>query len=135
MKKSLLIQATKLSITNIAKHPMYELKTWLHFSFIVNSNKILEWGTNRNGEPAIHFGYHNRIEGNEAKIHSELDAYRKAKGSLTTRKLDEFDIINVRLNRRGEFRLSKPCVCCYSIMRTLGCNSFYYSSEIGWMKC
>lgn len=133
MKRSILNHAIRCSLDNLKKHPMYQARRWLHYSFIVQSNKIIEWGMNRAGEPPVHFGYHARIEDNEPKIHAELDAWRKAK--LLLKHGESFDILNIRLNRLGQFRLSKPCVCCFTVMRELGCKTFYYSSEVGFLKC
>jgi hypothetical protein len=82
-------------------------------------------------EPPIHMGYVQRINGAEPKLHSELVAYRRAKGIMT---IHDFHIINLRLNRQGKTRLSKPCVCCYEILKTAGCKSFFYSTEDGFGK-
>jgi len=66
------------------------------------------------------------------KIHSEIAAYRKAKGILT--KNEPFEIVNIRLNKNKELRLSKPCICCFEIMKELGCSKFYFSSNAGFLK-
>ena len=105
---------------------MYKDKTWLHWSYIVQSGGIVEWGTNRPGVPPIHFGYAARIDGNSPKTHSELDAYRKARGLLDK---SEFSVLNLRLNRRGELRMSKPCICCSAFLSVVGCSHIVYSTN------
>lgn len=99
-----------------------------HISFIVQGNKILEYGFNRSGEPIPGFGYNKDF----GKIHSETDAYRKAKGLLDTSK--HFDVVNIRLNKASFFKLSKPCRCCYHFLSAVGCRNVYFSTEKGFKK-
>lgn len=129
--RKLFEQAKRIALQNLHKHPLYEEGRKLHFSFVVQRRQILEWGCNMLHEPPIHMGYIQRINGAEPKLHSELVAYRRAKGIMKNR---TFRLINIRLNRQGEIRLSKPCVCCYEILKTLGCSEFCYSTENGFDK-
>jgi hypothetical protein len=101
---------------------------YIHYTFIVQDNKIIEYGVNRPGEPPIHYGYH-AFNGYKPKIHSEIDAYKKAKGLLVPNKW--FEIVNIRLNKQGKIRMSKPCFCCENILRELGCKKFYFSHNTG----
>lgn len=126
MKKSLIHHALKTAIAHIENHAQY--KFYLHYTFIVQNNRIVEWGTNTSQEPKKHFGYHSRVAC--PKMHAEIEAYKKAKGLLGKK---PFEAINIRLTRSGECRMSKPCKCCHSILRELGCSKFWYSSEIGFM--
>lgn len=108
-------------------HPQYQ--NFIHFSFVVQGNKIIGYGRNNCETPAKHMGYHNRVP--TPKMHSEINAYRKTRGILDRAK--PFYLVNVRLNKSGEVRLSKPCVCCYSLLNSLGCKQIYYSSEVGFL--
>jgi tRNA(Arg) A34 adenosine deaminase TadA len=132
MKKSILLQASSIAMQKLSNHP--ELNNFIHFSFIVQNQKIVVYGRNNKRMPAKHLGYHKRI--NDAaygpKTHSELDAYKKGKSLLI--KGRPFEMINIRLTRIGLIRNSKPCCCCYDIMKELGCRRFYYSSSIGFMS-
>lgn len=131
MRKSILYEAINISIANIEKHP--NRKNFIHYSFVVQG-KIIEWGTNNNKVPALHYGYHSRIEDHrfKPKTHSEVAAYWKAKGLLERNR--SFDLINIRLNRMGQMRNSKPCFCCYGLLKALGCDTFYYSTEDNFMN-
>lgn len=97
-----------------------------HYSFIVVRNQIIEYSPNTNLVLPKHFGYAARINDGEAFTHSEIAAYKKAKGLLLGRK---FEIVNIRLNKSGQIRLSKPCIVCYSLLQILGCYRFYYSTK------
>lgn len=128
MKKSILVLAKSISLSKMHLHP--ELENFIHFSFIVQNNKIIEWGMNRRSIPPKHYGYNKRNTSDKnfvPKKHSEIDAYIKARDLLDKRKT--FEMINVRLNKKGELRLSKPCFCCYELLKELGCKIFYYSDN------
>lgn len=129
MRKSLLNEALKIAAANLENHPEYQ--HYAHFSFVVKDNQIVEWATNNSHTPPKHMGYGARIKGAKPKTHSELMAYKKARRILGKR---SFQMINVRLNRSYQVRLSKPCVCCDNIMREMGCTKIYYSSEVGFLR-
>lgn len=65
-------------------------------------------------------------------IHSEADAFRKAKGILD--KTKTFECVNVRFTKGNKLKLSKPCSCCYRFMKTMGCSKVYFSTEIGFAE-
>lgn len=105
-------------------HPQYGF--FHHYSFIIQDNKIIEWGMNRDGSPFIH-GYHD-----SSKIHSEVDAFRKARGLLDPKK--PFEILNIRLNKTNQLRNSKPCKCCFSFIKAMGASKIYFSTDVGIAK-
>jgi hypothetical protein len=133
MKKSLLNLTLKISIEKLPLHP--EIKHFLHYSFIIQENQIVEWATNNQYHPPIHYGYNKKEEDPTfvPKGHSEINAYKKAKGIMDKDK--PFDIINIRLTNKKEIRLSKPCISCFDLLKELGCRRFYYSSPIGFLRC
>ena len=128
MKKSILTNCLSIAREYIPKHCQYNF--FLHYSFVIQSNTIIEWSTNKVGEPPVHMGYHSRI-GAIPKLHSEILVFRKAKGLLGKK---SFEIVNIRLNKQGELRLSKPCICCLEILSDLGCKRFYYSYGDGFLS-
>lgn len=108
-----------------------EWRNFLHYSFIVQNNKIIEMGMNRSIHKGgvRHLGY-----SDESKLHSEVDAYFKAKGHPSFSKDESFEIINIRLNRQNEMRTSKPCSCCYNFLSGLGAKNCYFTTDVGWAK-
>ncbi len=129
MKKSLFTEVVRIARSKLPSHP--ERSCYCHYSFVIQDNKIVEWGTNNRHEPPKHYGYHRPWDGTfRPKFHSEAYAYKRARGLLTD---DSFEIINVRLVKSGELRLSKPCRPCFELLASLGCKRFYYSSEVGFM--
>lgn len=128
MKKSIFQEALKIARSKLKNHPQFDC--YPHYTFVIQDNKILEWATNACHEPPIHFGYHANLD-YRPKLHAELFAYKRAKGLLHR---DEFDIINIRLNKQGDTKMSKPCKSCYQFLSAVGCSKFYYSSDIGFLR-
>jgi len=100
-----------------------------HTTFVVQDNKIIEWGENRTGDPPIYFGYFKRSEA--PKLHAELVAYRRARGILAS---GGFDLVNVLLNKQGEIKNSAPCEVCQAWLREMGCRSVWFTTPSGWGK-
>ncbi len=124
MKKSLLRVALNHAEEHLFTHP--QLSHFPHFSYIVMRNRIISWATNTSKEPPIHFGYHRNWDGSyRPKLHAELNAYHKANIHSS------FEIINIRLSKSKELRLSKPCYACFKLLRTHGCQRFWYSDLHG----
>lgn len=134
MKKKLLLDAFRTAVKHMPNHPSY-MDTWMHWAFIVHEGSIVEWGTNLRGTPPTHYGYNKKIVDVDApcKLHAEVVAYRRAK-KLLGKSLTSFDIINVRLDKRGNPKISAPCCCCKPLLHDLGCVHFYYTTECGWGK-
>lgn len=132
MKKAILREAVRIAKSKLHLHN--ELHNYPHYSFIIQNNKIIEWATNAHHEPPRHYGYHNRCKhdiGYVPKFHAEVFAYKRAKALLTD---NTFTIVNMRFNKAGQLKLSKPCTPCYELMSALGCSCFYYSSDIGFLQ-
>jgi hypothetical protein len=130
MRKNILDECLNISRRKIGTHPEYQ--HYIHYSFIVQGNKIIDWGTNTKGEPKIFYGYHKRMLSGKPKSHSEINAYKKARGLIN--KLESFECVNIRLNKRKKLRNSAPCKCCYTILSSLGCSSFWFTTNIGWAR-
>ena len=122
MKKTLLRDCLRKAKEKNATHP----QKFKHYTFIIQDNKILEYGVNRSAEPLVEHGYPAY-----GKIHSENDAYRKAKGLLLPGK---WEAVNIRLSKKGLTRLSLPCSCCASYLRELGCAAVTATTDYGWAR-
>lgn len=130
MKKSLFHECLRLARAKIEQHP--QKKFYIHYSFLVQNNKILSCGTNMAAIPPIHLGYHARLDGGCPKTHSEIVAWRRGKGLVNSKY--KWNLINIRLNKNGNLMLSKPCKCCQNVMTALGCEAFYYSFNQGFLR-
>lgn len=128
MKQTILRECERLAKEKNTPELHDQWGNYHHFSFVVQSNKILAWGMNRAGKPPVKGGYNQAF----GKIHSETDAYRKARGILDHDK--PFEVVNIRLNKRNKLRISKPCKCCYNFLQQLNCKAVYFSTEVGFAK-
>lgn len=125
MKKLLLEETLKIARKGLKTHP--EFNNFPHWSFIVFKNKIISFGVNKKQIPPKHFGYHQHSDPTFLpKFHSELDALKKSKIK------DNFNVINIRLNKQGQTRNSMPCKNCRILLRNFGCKKVYFTTEIGW---
>ena len=123
LEQGLQIALKQNSPTALILDSYAEYKSQAHWSFIVQKNKLMGYGKNRQGKTFYsNFGY-----SIQSKIHSEHDVYKKVKGLLNQR--ESFELINIRLNKRNHLRLSKPCVCCIRFLQFVGCNNVYFSTN------
>ena len=123
MKQTILKECTRIA----REKNLQRDSDFRHFSFIIQKNKLLEWGTNRSKiTPLTHLGYPKT-----SGLHAEVNAYKKAKGII---KEGSFEVINIRLNKTGELRLSKPCRCCHDFLKALGCTNVVFSTDVGFAK-
>ena len=100
MRKNLLNIAINIAKEKLNIHPEYN--NYPHYTFIVQDNKIIGYGLNMSGEPPKSYGYQKRLNNGIAKMHSEFVAYKKMKAILHNK---PFEIINIRLNKKGELKL------------------------------
>lgn len=124
MKATITRECVNIARKHVKDHPE---RYFLHFSFIVQANQIVEWAMNRTHTPPQYMGYYDY-----SKLHSESLAYKRAKGLL--RKDESFEIVNIRLDRKGNFRNSLPCLCCMRWLKELGCRHILFSTNAGLMR-
>jgi len=108
-----------LKNNNANNHPQWDC--YKHYSFIVQDNKVLEWGTNRAGEAIVVLGYEPH-----QKIHSEVDAYRRAKHWLNNL---NFEVVNIRLTKTNKVKASNPCKCCTAFLKSMGCRTIWFTTD------
>ena len=122
MKRKTLQECLSIACKNNTpeRHPQFY--NYIHYTMIIQRNKILGWGTNMAG-PAK-YGYKSYM-----KIHSEYVAYRKAKHLLRTD--DSFEVVNIRLNKLNAFKISRPCNCCIGYLKLAGCSKVHFTTAVG----
>ena len=126
MRNRIIQQCLSVAQKNNAAGRHKDNTRFLHYTFIVQRNRVLGYGMNHPGEPAIHLGYPKT-----SKIHSEIDAFRRCKHALILGV--KFEALNIRLSKNGELRISKPCPCCSTFLREIGCHVVVYSTDVGFV--
>lgn len=120
IKHSILREALRVSKLNNTPDRHAEYGNYHHFSFLIWEGKILTWATNKNsGCSHIQFGYTAH-----SKTHSEFEVLRKRKGWVS---LGKCAIINVRLSKNNETKVSAPCMVCKKLLRYNGIKTVYYT--------
>jgi deoxycytidylate deaminase len=93
-------------------------------SVIYKSNKILSVGFNQ-AQTTRHSITKKYLKW-PTSIHSEVDAIIKARCDLK-----RASIVVVRINKRGELRLAKPCLHCLAYIQYVQIRNIYYSTNEG----
>ena len=89
--------------------------------------KILSYGINMMGDS----------EGLQPGIHAEHDAIRKLCPLKRKKRLENINMLVIRLSGKNKLQSSKPCINCINIMKTLPhklgykIRDIYYSNENG----
>jgi hypothetical protein len=100
-----------------------------HFSFILIRNKVvcMGWNIGFKTHPLAHKMGH-RYD----SIHSELHCIKKFPYPPAT--LSRCKLFNVRVNRKGKVRLSKPCPFCQKLLGTFNFKEIWYTLDGGEFK-
>lgn len=105
-----------------------------HFCFIWKKNKLIAIGRNKpiaTDRMALYFGKRYNVEKFKQYpfLHAEIDAISKCWGKYH---LDSsYSMVVIRINRDGSFKNSKPCVHCQPIIKAIGLDDVYWSTEEG----
>ncbi|MCS7317595.1 MAG: hypothetical protein NZZ41_04690 [Candidatus Dojkabacteria bacterium] len=137
IKEKMLYEAYEIAVNNLQNHPLFhEKKCFLHYSFLVHDQEIISWSTNNRIIPEKRWGYEKLRRWDDSYIpgtHAEL--------ALITRfwhefkyEFKKFGIINIRLNRHKQRRLSAPCMMCSRWLRALKCSTIIFTTDNGWAE-
>jgi len=125
MKRSFIRTVVDRCRKDLKNHPEYA--RYPHWSFLVCDNRIYATGLNRTHEPLIIYGYHRKHDHTfRPKLHAELEAFRKFHGNLL--QLHVMEMLNIRLNRRGELRCARPCTPCLNMLVGFEIKTVYWST-------
>lgn len=137
ISRSTIQHAYTIACDYIHEHPLYnEKKCFLHYSFLIVDDRIHTWATNNRITPDKKWGYEKLRRWDDAYVpgtHSELGVIQKCFNFLK-HEVYKWSIINIRLNRKRELRLSAPCFVCRGWLKVLGCEKIIFSIENGWSE-
>ncbi len=123
MRKKILKYCLDFARGHNNDHP--EWGNFHHFTFIVQSNKVIGFGVNRLGSPPKHLGY-----ASWGKVHSETDAMSKNRAFIDFSL--KWEIVNIRLNKLGNTRMARPCNCCHNFLLSLGVHNMWWTTANDW---
>jgi hypothetical protein len=97
-----------------------------HFSFVLDGRQVLSIGINNILKThSLSF----TVRPQWPFIHSEAHAIKSF--PLAPACLEGLAMFNVRLNKLGEVRLSKPCKFCQKLLGVFGISEVYFTTETG----
>lgn len=101
--------------------------SYKHFSFILKGTKIysIGWNDVKAKSAKISGKY---VDYPLGGVHAEANAIAKLDDLNVCRRAT---LLNLRLNNRGQIRLSKPCPICNNLLYAIGFNKIYYSTDEG----
>ena len=115
------------SIINLSYSISHEMKhSWKHCSFICRRNSIISIGRNipfKSHPIAKQFSYRYN------SIHSELNAILNF--NYPIRDLYKYYIVNTRIGRNNEIKLSKPCTNCQKLLYAFHIKEIWYTTTTG----
>jgi hypothetical protein len=102
-----------------------------HFSFVMDGRrKIISYGVNHSFKShPIAKRYGHRF----FAVHSELDAILRF--PYPPKYLHQYTMVNIRLGKKGEPRLARPCKSCQQMLAAFGLRRIYYTNTNGEFEC
>ncbi len=100
---------------------------FFHVAVIFQRNKILSIGQNsfKTHPVAKKYGHRNNV------LHAEVAV-------IVRHGLDDCSGLNLavlRINRKNELAISKPCECCQSVIDSIGFKKVFYTDKFGnWVQ-
>lgn len=101
-----------------------------HFSFLFRRNNLAAIGFNKPNKThplSNKFGYRFNC------IHSELDVLLNFEKPL--KELKNYELLNIRLDRNGDVKLSKPCKFCQQLLKYYKTRRVLYSISNAEFQC
>lgn len=111
---------------NIARKKLLQMRKvkYRHFCFITKGKKIYTIGTNSTVTHPKSNTYY------KAK-HAEFDAFTRFKNKYPAARVDNKNILVIRVNGHGQLRMSKPCKHCMDVIMKNNVDRVFYSDENG----
>lgn len=103
-----------------------DAKDFKHFSFIFYKQKLVSSGVNscKKTHPlAAKMGH------SYCRVHAEINAITKFPHKINT--LKHCTLVNIRLNKNGVIRFSKPCKACQTLLKEFNIRKCYFSLQNG----
>lgn len=108
---------------------------FFHFAFGYKKSKLLAIGQNnpeKTHTQALLLAKRFNTDTDHPYLHAETDLISRLWGKYYVD--SSLKMVIIRLNKRGELRCSKPCERCEHIIKALGINKVWWSTENGFYK-
>jgi tRNA(Arg) A34 adenosine deaminase TadA len=116
--------------TRMAHQSVYKLGKFSHGAILVKGGNVLNASYNKNSYCSFGNRFRNPKHGN-ATLHAEIGTVLGLDRSVTRGS----SVYVVRLNKNKEYKLSKPCEMCCSVLRHCGVSRVFYSTNEQSLEC
>lgn len=96
----------------------------MHFSYIVDGKHIISYGIN-NIKKSHPFAINHKYP----YPHSEVSAIINFQ--LPLDELCEYSLVNIRIGKDGNIRLSKPCSYCQKMLDVFNMQTIFFTNDSG----
>lgn len=107
-------------------------KQFNHFAFIFKRNKLLSIGQNSLSKTSPKPARFNKRAGNPnyiwPSIHAEIDAISKLWSKIYIG--PKLMLVSIRLSKKGECMVSKPCPNCTAVLDSLNLPYYYHNVDL-----
>tara|TARA_Y100000034_G_scaffold75153_1_gene90271 strand:+ start:1036 stop:1383 length:348 start_codon:yes stop_codon:yes gene_type:complete len=101
-----------------------------HGAVLVKGGNIINAAHNKWSYSSFGKRFRERDKG-ISTLHAELATVLNLDRSIT----QGTDMYVVRVNRAGDFKMSKPCSMCEAALKHVGIKRIYYTTNVGTLKC
>lgn len=117
-------------------HHSYPTIRTFHVTFAIHKQRTIAIGINNyKTHPNIKKLNYQSEEGEDlrdiARVHSEFNCISKLQNKIDTESFDDIVFVNIRLDRMGNVKYSRPCNGCTHLMNQVGYKKIYYSGDCG----
>lgn len=103
-----------------------------HVAFLVRGSRIAHIGINsdKTHPKTLDYNYDHYNE-SLCRVHAEFRVILRSSVKEKTEDLSHYELINVRIDRKGNINNGKPCRGCQHIISQMGIRRFYYTTAAG----
>tara|TARA_R100000008_G_C3550595_1_gene150180 strand:+ start:239 stop:643 length:405 start_codon:yes stop_codon:yes gene_type:complete len=116
--------------TRMADQSNFKLGKFRHGAVLVKGGNILNASYNKNNYCSFGNRFRDPKTGN-ATLHAEIGTVLGLDRSVTRGS----SVYVVRINKKSEYRLSKPCEMCCAVLKHCGVSKIYYSTSEESLEC
>ncbi len=123
----------KLVEISRAMKPIRATGQFFHTSSLIRKNRVvcIGWNNYLKGHPEKRFGKYENYKGFPGTYKSSLHAEISSIIKLGEEDLSDYVMVNIRVGNFNQITMSKACLNCQRVLKSLGLKSLYYSNEQG----
>lgn len=103
-----------------------------HITCIWDKTRLVSVGENSEKTHTINRRNNkNNFDLGQKRCCSEWSAINRAKNTRSNLNWKKLTIVNIRVGRKKEFLMSRPCIFCQSLLQYFSCSKVFYTDNNG----